>query len=72
MPQSNISFQARCTICNQTVTAMLLLKREEVDAVVRQNAEVTVMHLAPDGDHVWALTDQEKTRLRNQIANGTL
>ncbi|PYV50995.1 MAG: hypothetical protein DMG98_26850 [Acidobacteria bacterium] len=72
MQQSNISFQARCAICNETVTAMLLLKREEVDAAVRQNADVTVMHLAPDGDHVWALTDQEKTRLRNRIADGTL
>ena len=50
------------------VTALPLLDNSELKPALDSNADVRVMHIAPVGDHVWSLNDQEKENLRNTIA----
>ena len=65
-----INFSARCDICKKTVTALLLLRREELPEAVDKKRVIRAMHTAPDGDHIWSLTDKEKADLRNALADG--
>ena len=70
---TDLTFQARCSICNNVVTAMPLLPRDEIQAELqKQRPDIRVLHLAPEGDHVWSLTPEELVRLGNTIAKGLL
>jgi hypothetical protein len=50
------------------VTALPMLDNSELKPALDSNADVRVMHIAPGGDHVWSLNDQEKENLRKTIA----
>ena len=63
-----ISVRAYCPGCKKMVTALPLLDNGDLKLALDSNADVRVMHIAPGGDHVWSLNDQEKGNLRNTIA----
>ena len=63
-----ISVRAYCPGCKKMVTALPLLDNSDLKPALDSNADVKVMHIAPGGDHVWSLNDQEKGNLRNTIA----
>jgi hypothetical protein len=70
---TNVTFQARCSICNNVVTAMPLLARDEIQAELKkQNGDVRVMHRAQEGDHIWSLTSEDRVRLSNTMAKGLI
>jgi hypothetical protein len=54
------------------VTALPLLENSDLKPALDSNAHVRVMHIAPGGNDVWSLNDQEKEKekenLRNTIA----
>ena len=63
-----ISLRAYCPYCKKTVTVLPVLDNSELKQALDNNAEVGVMHIAPGGDHIWSLNNQEKENLRNTIA----
>jgi hypothetical protein len=63
-----ISLRAYCPSCKKMVTALPLLDNSELKPALDSNADVRVMHIAPGGDHVWSLNNQEKENLRHTIA----
>jgi hypothetical protein len=63
-----ISIRAYCPGCKKMVTALPMLNNSELKPALDRNADVRVMHIAPAGDHVWSLSNQEKENLRNTIA----
>lgn len=65
-----MTFLAYCHRCEKTVTAMTLQRREEINAALGSDGDITVMHPAVDGDHTWTLNRYEKENLRKKIADG--
>jgi hypothetical protein len=55
---------AHCNICRKKVTAILLLKDDELSLALSTNGDVKVMHATPVGDHVWNLSAYDKANLR--------
>ena len=68
----NFNFRAFCPICKKTMQILLITERKELHTVLAENGDVKVMHppSGEEGDHVWSLSDQDKSNLRNQLAKG--
>ncbi len=62
-----MTFLAYCPQCKKTVSAVALLKNDELVRALDNDAEVAVMHTA-DVDHKWKLGTREKKNLRKAIA----
>jgi hypothetical protein len=63
-----ISVRAYCPGCKKMVTALPMLDNSELKPALDKNADVKVMHIAPKGNHIWSLNNQERESLRNTIA----
>lgn len=65
------SIRAVCDKCKKTVDAKPLLSENELWEAMNKGAEIEVMHLAGDDQHIWKLTGQDKENLRKARAAGT-
>ena len=63
-----ITIRAYCPGCKKTVTALPMFNNRELKSALDRNADVRVMHIATEGDHIRSLNDQEKENLRKTIA----
>jgi hypothetical protein len=67
---ANIPFLAHCNTCNKEVSALPLLNRSDLLMALQSEADVRVMHVVTERDHIWSLNSQDKHKLSDAIAKG--
>ncbi len=70
--RANIPFPAHCNTCNKEVSAMPLLNRSDLFMALQGEADVRVMHVVSEEDHIWSLNSQDKYKLIDAIAKGLI
>jgi hypothetical protein len=70
MMEPKVTFQAHCNICNKTVSVLFRLNRDDLISVLKNGGDVRVMHVVPEGDHIWSLSTKDKQNLSNAVAKG--
>jgi hypothetical protein len=68
--EANIPFLAHCITCDKEVSALSLLNRGDLLKALQGEADVRVMHVVSEKDHIWSLNSQDKLKLSDAIAKG--
>ena len=61
-------------MCGNKVSALVMVPPDEQKQIILdKTADIKVGHMAPEGgDHIWSLTDDEKSTLRKLFAQDLL
>ncbi len=68
--KANIPFLAHCITCGEEVSALSLLNRSDLLIALQGEADVRVMHVVSEEDHIWSLNSQDKLKLSDAFAKG--
>ena len=67
-----MTFQTYCPYCEHTLSATPTVGDAKLWTAIDNDADVEIMHVAPDGDHRWNLNHYEKEHLRKKHAEGLI